>query len=123
MLAETKIKDKERLYTPAADLKLEEAAESKSEYIDGKIIPITGGTLDLNRLILNLCLFLKVAFKVKEEKYDVFTSDVRLWIPHHRVYTYSSSRQYHYKFSVMGNGEWGIGRETGNRKYLCLRFM
>ena len=41
MLAQTK----ERLYTPEEYLKLEEAAESKSEYIDSHIIPMTGGYL------------------------------------------------------------------------------
>ena len=37
-----------RYYTPEEYLQLEEIAESKSEYRDGEILPMTGGTTNHN---------------------------------------------------------------------------
>lgn len=73
-------------YTPEEYLSLEETAEYKSEYRDGKIIPMTGGTINHNRIIGNLHTGLKLALKGQD--YEVFFSDVRLWIPETRLYTY-----------------------------------
>jgi Uma2 family endonuclease len=77
---------KQRFYTPEEYLSLEEAAEYKSEYHDGAIIPMTGGTTNHNRIALNMSMALRLAFKSQE--YDVFISDVRLWIPRIRSYVY-----------------------------------
>ncbi len=73
-------------YTPEEYLKLEEKAEYKSEYRDGEIIPVTGGTTNHNKICLNLAASLKIALRRK--KYDVYIADVRLWIPRYRQYTY-----------------------------------
>ena len=73
-------------YSPEEYLKLEEAAEFRSEYHDGKIIPMTGGTPNHNRIALNLSGALN--FALKGQPYDVFINDLRLWIPSKRVYTY-----------------------------------
>jgi len=77
---------KQRYYTPEEYLTLEEAADYKSEYIDGQIYPIAGGSTNHNRIAGNLYAALNFAFKTQE--YDVFMSDVRLWIPKRRIYTY-----------------------------------
>ncbi|MBW4643584.1 MAG: Uma2 family endonuclease [Goleter apudmare HA4340-LM2] len=76
----------QRYYTPEEYLKLEEAADYKSEYIDGKIIPTAGGTVNHNQISLNLSSELNFAFK--KQKYRVYMGDVRLWIPQKRIYTY-----------------------------------
>jgi len=76
----------QRYYTPEEYLELEETAENKSEYLDGRIVPMAGASLNHNRLILNFCLYLKPA--LRGQGYEVFMSDVRLWIPRYRVYTY-----------------------------------
>ena len=73
-------------YTPEEYLELEEAADYKSEYIDGKIIPMAGGTINHNQIALNLSTELNFAFK--KQNYLVFMSDVRLWITQKRTYTY-----------------------------------
>jgi Uma2 family endonuclease len=73
-------------YTPEEYLALEERAEYKSEYIDGEIIPMAGGTANHNQLTLNFSTELNFAFK--KQNYRVFMSDMRLWIPQHRIYTY-----------------------------------
>ncbi|MDJ0617820.1 MAG: Uma2 family endonuclease [Calothrix sp. MO_192.B10] len=75
-----------RRYTPEEYLALEEIAEYKSEYIDGEIIPMAGGSTNHNRITLNLSANLNFAFR--QEDYEVFMVDVRLWIPKRRIYTY-----------------------------------
>lgn len=75
-----------RYYTPDEYLQLEEDAETRNEYVDGQIIPMAGGTTNHNRIALNLSAALNFAFR--QENYEVFMSDVRLWIPERRIYTY-----------------------------------
>ncbi len=75
-----------RKYTPEEYLKLEEQAESKSEYHDGEIVPMTGGTTNHNEICLNIAANLK--FGLRKQNYRVYIGDVRLWIPRYRVYTY-----------------------------------
>ncbi|MCC5665993.1 Uma2 family endonuclease [Nostoc sp. CHAB 5784] len=77
---------KQRYYTPEEYLELEEAADYKSEYIDGQIIPMAGGTVNHNRIAGNFYAMLNFAFR--QEEYEVFNSDMRLWIHQKRIYTY-----------------------------------
>ncbi|WP_354635951.1 Uma2 family endonuclease [Planktothricoides raciborskii] len=79
-------KTQKRTYTPEEYLALEETAEYKSEYHDGEIIPMTGGTTNHNQITLNVCR--KFPYTIKEQKYRVFAADVRLWIPATRRYVY-----------------------------------
>ena len=76
-----------RTYTPEEYLQLEEQAEYKSEYRDGEIIPMTGGTTNHNEISGNFYTSLK--FRFFKPNYRVYIADVRLWIPRYRVYTYS----------------------------------
>ncbi|MEH2254971.1 Uma2 family endonuclease [Nostoc sp.] len=76
----------QRYYTPEEYLELEEVADYKSEYIDGQIIPMAGGTANHNRISLNLSAALNFAFR--QQDYEVFMGDVRLWISQKRTYTY-----------------------------------
>lgn len=73
-------------YTPEEYLEIEEKAEYKSEYRDGEIVPMTGGTTNHNKIALNLAASLKIALRRKN--YDVYIGDVRLWIPRYRQHTY-----------------------------------
>ncbi|HAO11393.1 MAG TPA: hypothetical protein DCQ51_09545 [Planktothrix sp. UBA8407] len=75
-----------RYYTPEEYLALEETAINKSEYHDGEIVTITGGTTNHNSIIINLIANLK--FGLRGKNYSLFTSDVRLWIPQTRRYVY-----------------------------------
>ncbi|MGM3305177.1 Uma2 family endonuclease [Anabaena sp. WFMT] len=75
-----------RYYTPEEYLELEEKAEYKSEYRDGEIVPMTGGTTNHNKIALNFAAALK--YGLKKKNYDVYIGDVRLWIPRYRQYTY-----------------------------------
>ncbi|MBD2387059.1 Uma2 family endonuclease [Cylindrospermum sp. FACHB-282] len=73
-------------YTPEEYLELEEKALYKSEYRDGEIIPMTGGTTNHNQIALNFAASLLYAIRRKQHR--VFIGDVRLWIPQFREYTY-----------------------------------
>lgn len=75
-----------RHYTPEEYLALEEEAEFKSEYRDGEIVSVTGGTTNHNKIALNFAANLK--FALREQDYDIYIGDVRLWIPRYRQYTY-----------------------------------
>jgi Uma2 family endonuclease len=75
-----------RDYTPEEYLAIEEFAEYKSEYINGQIIPMAGGSTNHNRIALNFSSALNFAFK--QQDYEVFIGDVRLWIPEKRIFTY-----------------------------------
>lgn len=73
-------------YTPEEYLAIEEKADFKSEYIDGEIIPMAGSSINHNQITLNFSTELNFAFK--RENIQVYMSDVRLWIPKRRIYTY-----------------------------------
>ncbi|MEG4168291.1 MULTISPECIES: Uma2 family endonuclease [unclassified Microcoleus] len=76
----------QRYYSIEEYLALEEAADYKSEYIDGEIFPMAGGSTNHNQIAGNFYAELNFAFK--KQDYRVFMSDVRLWIPKKRIYTY-----------------------------------
>jgi Uma2 family endonuclease len=81
------IENKEkRLYSPEEYLELEATAEYKNEYYDGQIIPMPGATPNHNKIAGNFSAALNFAFK--GQPYQVFMSDLRLWIPQTRLYTY-----------------------------------
>ena len=61
-------------------------ALERHEYINGEIISMAGGTPNHNRIIGNLYATLNFAYK--NQPYEVFFADQRLWIPERRVVTY-----------------------------------
>ncbi len=73
-------------YSPEEYLELETAAEYRSEYLNGQIIPMAGGKPNHNKISLNLSSALN--FALRKTAYDIFMSDLRLWIPDHSLYTY-----------------------------------
>lgn len=76
----------QRFYTPEEYLDLEEKAEFRSEYDDGKITPMTGGTTNHNRIARNLCTALTVGLKGQD--FEVFVVDIKVWIPNSRKFRY-----------------------------------
>lgn len=73
-------------YTPEEYLEMEAKADYKSEYRDGEIVPMAGGTTNHNELALNFAASLKLA--LRRQNYKVYIRDVRLWIPRYHQYTY-----------------------------------
>lgn len=80
------LQTQKRYYTPEEYLELEEQAEYKSEYKDGEIVPMAGGTTNHNKIALNF--YKKFPLTVQGQEYDIYISDVKLWIPRYRIYTY-----------------------------------
>ncbi|NJM56499.1 MAG: Uma2 family endonuclease [Synechococcales cyanobacterium RU_4_20] len=72
--------------SPEAYLALEDAAEHRSEYINGVILPMAGSSTNHNRLSRNICNAIDTAFSNSD--FEPFIADVKVWIPERRVYTY-----------------------------------
>jgi Uma2 family endonuclease len=75
-----------KTYTIDEYLELEIASETRNEYRNGEIIPITGGTPNHNDISGNLYLLLKPLLKA--QGFRVFHVDQRLWIPDIKIHTY-----------------------------------
>jgi Uma2 family endonuclease len=82
MLTETR----HRSYTLEEYRQLEKTAEFRSEYRDGEIVSMAGGTINHNRITGNIYAFLKYALRGNNA--EAFMNDLRLWIPRHRRGTY-----------------------------------
>lgn len=67
-------------------LKQEEKAIDKSEWIQGEIIEMAGVSANHNRLTLNLSRLLPL--QEREQNYEIFVSDMRLWIGEAQSYVY-----------------------------------
>ena len=61
---------------------LEETAEGRSEYRDGEIVPMAGGSLNHSRIGGNIFALLK--FVLRETQFEPINSDLRLWIPEYQ---------------------------------------
>ncbi|MEA5467684.1 Uma2 family endonuclease [Spirulina sp. 06S082] len=72
--------------TPQEYLDREINSENRHEYINGEIVPMTGGTPNHNKISLNFASSLN--FALKRKPYQVFMADQRLWIGDRQIYTY-----------------------------------
>ena len=80
------MKTQQRDYTPAEYLAQEEVAQFRSEYRDGVIVPMTGGSINHNQIAGNIYAFLK--FRLRRTNWKPYIGDLRVWIPQYRQYTY-----------------------------------
>ena len=80
------IQTSSKYYTPEEYLELEEKSEVKNEYIDGEIIPISGGTTNHNEIAGNFYLHFKL--KMRNQNYKIYMGDVKLWLQRYQIYTY-----------------------------------
>ena len=76
----------DKTYTIDEYLDLELASETRSEYRNGEIFPMTGGTPNHNDISGDTYILLKALLKAKE--YRVFHVDQRLWLPVLKQYAY-----------------------------------
>ncbi len=77
---------KQRRVSPQEYLAQEVRAFFKSEYYAGEIIPMAGASINHNRIVRNLVR--KLGNLLDDAGYEVFASDMRLWIPESQTYTY-----------------------------------
>ncbi|NJL91054.1 MAG: Uma2 family endonuclease [Coleofasciculaceae cyanobacterium SM2_1_6] len=73
-------------YTPEEYLELEIASETRHEYRNGEIIPMTGGTPTHNELVRAFTVILSL--QLHKQPYQIFLADQRLWIPDRKIHTY-----------------------------------
>ncbi len=72
--------------TEAEYLAIERAAESKSEYYQGKIFAMAGARANHNRIVMNLSS--NVHQQLRQRRCEVYASDMRVHIPANTLYTY-----------------------------------
>ena len=75
-----------RYYTAEEYLELEVNSEERHEFIDGEVIPMTGGTPNHNQIVGNF--YATLNFALKRQPYRVFFAEQRLWIVKKQLYTY-----------------------------------
>jgi len=76
---------KKKTYTPEEYLALEEKAEYRSEYWNGQIIKMSGGTGNHNSITLNIAGELKARLR---NECRTFAIDVKVWIDLWNSYAY-----------------------------------
>nr|WP_245916005.1 Uma2 family endonuclease [Merismopedia glauca] len=78
--------EEKKTYTLDEYLEFEVNSDTRHEYINGEIIPMTGGTPEHNEI----ASILNAAFRMslKGKSYSIFVADQRLWIPDRNLYTY-----------------------------------
>lgn len=72
--------------SPEEYLEIDRAAEQKSEYVDGQMFAMAGGSRNHNLIVTNLARELSLALKGRP--CEVYPSDLRIWIPENNRYTY-----------------------------------
>lgn len=75
-----------RKFTVEEYLSLEQQAQTRSEFFQGELYAMTGGSLNHNRIVNNLARLL--GSSLVGGKCEVFTSDVRLHVQAHDLFTY-----------------------------------
>ncbi len=71
-----------RRYTLDEYRAIEEKAEGRSEYRDGEIVPMSGGTLKHSRISGSILAYF--TFALRDTQFEPINNDLRLWIPEHR---------------------------------------
>lgn len=79
-------KQAQQYYSAEEYLALEETAEFRSEYYQGEIFAMAGGSANHNQIISNLNASLNIAFRNKSCR--VYATDMRLWIQARNMFTY-----------------------------------
>ncbi|RME45062.1 MAG: Uma2 family endonuclease [Chloroflexi bacterium] len=78
--------EKKQYYTVDEYFALEETAEYRSEYYQGEIFALAGGSANHNRIAGNVFVALSNALRAKP--CEAFVSDLRLWVKQVGLYTY-----------------------------------
>lgn len=92
---------KEKKFTPEEYLALEDKAEYRSEYINGYIFKMAGGTENHNIITLNIASDLRVKLR---GKCRIFAVDVKVWIDIWNSFVYPDV------FAVCGDSQYRANR-------------
>ena len=77
---------KTRKITPTEYLEEENNAETKTELINGELFPMSGASVNHNRLTSKLHTLLSIG--LDDRDYEVFVSDMRVWLADTKSYVY-----------------------------------
>ncbi|MGB7413995.1 MAG: Uma2 family endonuclease [Thermosynechococcaceae cyanobacterium] len=77
---------KTKAYTAEEYLALEVESQVRSEFRDGEIVEMTGGTPAHNEITRMLIFGLTMA--LRKQPYSIFVTDQRLWLPECNLHTY-----------------------------------
>lgn len=80
------VPSRSKVYTAEEYLALEVESDTRSEFRNGEIVPMTGGTPEHNEITGMLLFLLKAA--LRKQPYSIFMTDQRLQIPNSNLYTY-----------------------------------
>ena len=72
--------------TPEEYLAAERLSETRSEYLDGGVYPMTGGTVDHNRITINLIL--ELSAQLRSADCHVHATDLKVRLPESRKFFY-----------------------------------
>jgi Uma2 family endonuclease len=72
----------ERRYSLDEYRAIEEKAEERSEYHDGEIVTMPGGSINHSRIGRNMLTYL--TYLLRDSKCEPINSDLRLWIPEYK---------------------------------------
>jgi Uma2 family endonuclease len=72
--------------TPEEYLAIERRAETRSEYLDGEMFAMTGGSRNHNLIVLNIGR--ELSLQLKKRPCEVYVSDQRVRVPATGLYTY-----------------------------------
>jgi Uma2 family endonuclease len=78
-----------KTYTADEYLALELKSDTRHEYRNGEISPMTGGTPAHNQIAVAFNALLWIV--LRGQAYSIFSADQRLWIPDRNLYTYPDS--------------------------------
>ncbi|NOQ34470.1 MAG: Uma2 family endonuclease, partial [Methylococcaceae bacterium] len=73
-------------YSVEEYLSLEEHATERSEYYNGEIFTMAGGTPEHNQISGNL--YAELNFALKKKDFRVYISDIKLWVPQKNSFLY-----------------------------------
>jgi len=97
-------KQNQKYYSAEEYLALEETAEFRSEYYQGEMFAMAGGSANHNRITGNIYIGLSNAFR-KHKRCEAFVTEMRLWIKARDVFTYPDV------LVVCGKAEFYPGRD------------
>ena len=75
-----------RRFTPEEYLAIEERSSVKSEYCQGELYAMTGGSIEHNQILRNLAL--ELGEQLKSGPCQLFVADLRLQVAAHDMFTY-----------------------------------
>ncbi|MGB3613905.1 MAG: Uma2 family endonuclease [Elainellaceae cyanobacterium] len=73
-------------YTPAEYLAQEKNSDVRHELIESGVFRMAGASANHNRISLNFCRLFPL--EIQGQRYEIFMSDMRLWLPAYESYTY-----------------------------------